>query len=170
MDTKICFKCELSKPISDYYFHKGMADGHLNKCKDCTKNDVKERYNKLADNIEYVEKERARGREKYHRLGYNGKRTNRYDKVKNAKRYLKARGIYTTGKEIHHWNYNFANDVFLLSPRAHKLVHKYITFDEETKCFKYNGLLLKSKKHHYAMIKKVFSVNNVLYEIESIDL
>jgi len=38
---KKCFKCEIEKPLSDYYKHKQMLDGHLNKCKDCTKQDTK---------------------------------------------------------------------------------------------------------------------------------
>jgi hypothetical protein len=38
---KTCFKCDRELPLAEFYPHPRMADGHLNKCKDCTRADVK---------------------------------------------------------------------------------------------------------------------------------
>lgn len=55
---KTCFKCGVQKPLSEFYKHSDMADGHLNKCKDCTKSDVSSNY---ADNRkQYSDYEKSR--------------------------------------------------------------------------------------------------------------
>ena len=48
---KKCIKCGAEKNIEDFYKHKEMSDGYLNKCKDCTKKDTL-KYRK--ENIEKV--------------------------------------------------------------------------------------------------------------------
>ena len=59
---KRCFKCGDGKHISDFYKNAQMADGHLNKCKDCTKKDVRENRNKNVE--KYREYDRVRGSRK----------------------------------------------------------------------------------------------------------
>lgn len=47
---KQCFKCGAYKELNDFYKHRAMADGHLNKCKQCSKNDANRN---RAENHEY---------------------------------------------------------------------------------------------------------------------
>ena len=56
---KTCFKCQRSLPLEEFYRHPQMADGHLGKCKDCTKRDVG--MNRVARHEKYVEYDRVRG-------------------------------------------------------------------------------------------------------------
>ena len=54
MKEKQCFKCHRILPMSEYYKHKAMSDGHLGKCKECTKSDVaKHRQENLEKVREY---------------------------------------------------------------------------------------------------------------------
>lgn len=135
-----------------------MADGHLNKCKDCTKKDVHEKYMSNIDNPAYVEKERARGREKYHRLGYKDIYKHPHSETKNVAEYLKRRINIPPEHEIHHWNYNFLYDVFILSRRYHARIHKQITFDKDTRCFYYNGSLLDTKQKHEQAMREILQL------------
>lgn len=56
---KKCFKCGQAKPLADFYRHKKMADGHLNKCKECTRADVASHRMQNVDRIRAYD--RARG-------------------------------------------------------------------------------------------------------------
>lgn len=53
MSTKKCFKCFIEWPLHYFYKHKEMKDGHLNKCKKCTKKDSNEH---RANNLEKIRK------------------------------------------------------------------------------------------------------------------
>ena len=120
-----------------------MGDGHLNKCKDCTKKDAKKDYERKSADEEWMAKERIRGREKFKRLGYAGRFKSQRaicPQGANLSKSLKARGIDTKGKEAHHWNYNNPKSVFLISKKAHKRIHLHMTVNRDDKyCYTDDG-------------------------------
>lgn len=156
--TKICFKCGKELPISEFYRHPQMADGHLNKCKGCTKKDVHDKYMDNLNDAAFVEKERARGRSKYHRLYADKPRNEAHP---DCSRHHAVRSVIErrVGKlppetELHHWNYNLPFKVFLLSRRHHSRLHKLLKFDKASNCFTYQGKLLDTMEKHEEVVKQ----------------
>lgn len=61
--SKVCFKCGAEKPLFDFYKQKGMKDGHLNKCKGCTKAEATNHREKNLERVRDNDKARAKLRD-----------------------------------------------------------------------------------------------------------
>lgn len=133
---KRCFKCEVEKPLSEYYAHKGMCDGRLGKCKECAKSDVKanyranlelmrdrRRYANLSDDAkrrlaENIAKQRQRHPEKYKA------RTAVGNALRDGRLVRKPCEHCSNPKsEGHHADYNHPLDVRWLCHRCHRKEH-----------------------------------------------
>lgn len=135
METKVCFKCGVDKPLDEFYKHKKMADGHLGKCKECTKRDTSEHAKTPAGRAVARRREQTLRRRKWHRE-YQRRRVQ--DPLKRRARWmvcnairdkrLKRGACEVCGKkkrvEAHHEDYYRPLDVKWLCPKHHKELHR----------------------------------------------
>ena len=141
MLTKICSKCLTPKKLTEFYKHPKTKDGYLNKCKKCSKEYTKIRYDIKSNDKDWLESERVRHAEKYHRLGYKDlhKENMANKKWFSSSIYLNLHRDLKLPKnvEAHHWNYsdNFLRDIIIMTRSEHRKAHKYLIFDEEKLIF-----------------------------------
>lgn len=133
---KTCFKCLETKPVTDFYQHKGMADGHLNKCKTCAKQDVKKNYH---TNFKHYQEYESTRKDLPHRKLLNMTVSKEYRKnhperyrahnlVGNAVRdgRLLKQACFICGNEkteAHHPDYSRPLDVTWMCSKHHKETH-----------------------------------------------
>lgn len=149
METKTCFKCGRELPLSEFYKHPQMADGHLNKCKECTRKDTRE--NRLKNIVYYKRYDRKRAlnpdRVEY-RKEYNtsergreiAHETHRIYRMKNPEKRRAQAILYKAVKrgeiqkqcceicgsanvQAHHSDYTKPLDVIWLCPKHHAWIH-----------------------------------------------
>lgn len=147
---KTCFKCGRTLALSEFYKHQGMADGHMGKCKECARADVKENrkekivYYKQYDRKRAMRPDRVAARKEYEQKEERKKRRaaklledRKQHPQKNKARYLVANGIRqgtlrkqpclicgeTDSVQAHHEDYSKPLDVMWLCPKHHKWIH-----------------------------------------------
>lgn len=138
MTTKTCFKCLSAKPLEAFYKHAMMADGHLNKCKECTKNDTAKRALEKWEYIRSYDKMRSsmphrRALAKQVQDEYRAKYPQRVKAnalVNNAVRdgRLKKQPCWVCGEKAvaHHPDYDRPLDVVWLCQPHHKQTHALV--------------------------------------------
>jgi hypothetical protein len=134
---KECFKCKTVKPFTKFYKHERMADGYLNKCKACTKNDVGKHREKNIERIREYDRERGK---LPHRLKLQTEVTRAWraeDKRRTVAHSAVARAIRAgdlvrqpcvrcaeVKSLAHHEDYDKPLDVMWLCEPCHKQRHK----------------------------------------------
>lgn len=147
--VKTCFKCGRTLPLDEFYAHPQMADGHLNKCKACTRKDTRENrkknivYYKLYDRRRASKPERVAQRkqwgEQYKKSGkafIARKRDKELYPEKHFARCQVAKALRNgtlekspceicgaTSAQAHHEDYSKPLDVIWLCPKHHKWIH-----------------------------------------------
>lgn len=130
---KVCFKCGIEKSYDNFYKHKEMADGYLNKCKECARQDSLASRLKNIDRVRAYDRRRGSrqdaGYVKMYRLKYPNK-YRAHSKVNNLIRYgriTKPDQCEECGSSFnivgHHCDYNKPLEVLWLCQACHKQWH-----------------------------------------------
>jgi len=135
MKKKICFKCNTSKSLTEFYKHPQMADGHLNKCIECAKIDVRKNYRKFrSDKQIYDQIRNQRTSRKLARLDHQRRRRANHPEKMRAynmvARALRNGSLVKPPCEVcgelkvqaHHHDYNKPLDVRWLCFKCHREV------------------------------------------------
>lgn len=139
MDTtgaKTCMKCGQTKPLDAFYRHKQMADGHLNKCAECTKADVRKNYRSNVEHYRAYEALRAKDPKRKSFQNANQRRARSANPEKATARNAVSNGIRdgkvlpdpcsecgATPAEAHHHDYSKPLEVTWLCFSCHRKAH-----------------------------------------------
>ncbi len=131
---KECFKCEQVLPLGEFYKHPRMADGHLGKCMECARADIRENRQKKLGQIRAYDRKRAVSPKGIQRRLNFQKRNRKEHPIRwrargQAERALKAgqitkRPCHFCGSEenleMHHPNYSKPLRVYWLCLTCHR--------------------------------------------------
>lgn len=135
--SKECFKCKTVKPLNEFYKHSKMADGHLNKCMACTKQDVAKHRSENLEAIRAYDLFRAKNKDRIKMSAAINKVWRQEDSRRTRAHNAVARAIRkgTLTREpcercgevkslAHHEDYDFPLTVNWLCQPCHKQRHK----------------------------------------------
>ena len=144
--SKECFKCKAVKPLDEFYKHDRMGDGHLNKCKQCAKNDVAKHREENLEKIRQYDRERAKRPERIKACLQVNRAWRQADKRRGAAHNAVARAVRLgrltpepcerCGCEkslAHHEDYDKPLEVVWLCQPCHKQRHKEIDEEQDAK-------------------------------------
>ena len=135
---KACFKCGQVKKLCEFYKHPRMSDGHLNKCKECAKSDVRGNRDDRIEHYREYDRERFKTdprRQETHkrcRLNYNRESAHKKAAHRKAWRALHAGKLQrkpcqecgNENSEMHHPDYAKPLDVMWLCKLCHETWHR----------------------------------------------
>lgn len=137
--SKTCFKCNTVKPLDAFYKHSRMADGYVNKCKECNKLDVRDNRSKKLDYYREYDRARAKAPERVKAAAEISKAWRDADRRRLQCHNAVARAV-RNGELVrqpcvrcgdvkslaHHEDYDKPLDVVWLCQPCHKQRHKEI--------------------------------------------
>lgn len=139
---KECFKCKTIKPLSEFYKHDKMADGHLNKCKVCAKEDASKHRTENIEKVRAYDRERGRNPERIAATVATVRAWRDQDKRRSAAHNAVAKALRQglllraacerCGSEksvAHHDDYDKPLDIMWLCQPCHKQRHKELKSD-----------------------------------------
>lgn len=153
---KECSKCGITKPLTEFYKHKEMSDGRLNKCKECNKKDVKKNYIKNIKHFKNYDQIRNQKRKDYiskrnkiyqeknpERVEAAKKRYAENNKLKRAAHIIFS-NAFRSGKvkkrpcqicktdivEAHHFDYTKPLNVIWLCHNHHTKIHWWLRWNK----------------------------------------
>ena len=128
---KKCKTCDKEKPLSEFYKHKQMKDGHLNKCIPCTKSRVLAHRGKNLDKIQAYDRARGNRQDSEYLKEYRAKYPNKYkaqtmvnNAIRGGKLFSKACVVCGKTKSVaHHDDYLQPLNVTWYCQAHHKQWH-----------------------------------------------
>jgi hypothetical protein len=133
--TKVCFKCEAELPIVNFYKHPRMTDGHLGKCKACTRYDVRENRKHRAEYYREYDRQRSKLPERIAAIAASGRKDVIKRKARIALQNAVARGKVkrqpceqcgNPKSDAHHPDYTKPLDVMWLCRKHHMTLHRLV--------------------------------------------